>query len=1201
MIAIEDIVWLESEVMSDAADGGGRRTSRVVPDNVAGNLFPKISRTDATRGRVNLRKVYGAVRTANVDVYAGAHAIVMTPPASSKVKVTLFSSGSSFDRRSNARDHLEAYMAAGPESRMILVGRQLPGQRSIMIYQRIEEPFPEVGDVLCLSNEVGGITSSQQYVRVEDVIGELRNFEDASGVFQRRVLTISLGQVLRYEFSGPETPSRLSTVARSSRVRETTVVDAAQYFGIAPLSQPATAGDMSARVASVYTQIVPTTTRETPLSAQSLADAGNLLAAGERVSEALGTFAVGQTRYLRRSALQGELTLSGAGMTTVSDTGDGSISNSSFVGTVDYASGAITRTGGTASSSVSVSASYIPAAEASQVAHTMDIVVSLATRGTVYPVTLNPPPAPGTLAIDYRAQGKWYRLRDDGGGNLAGSDPAYGSGVVDYVSGAVVPTLGALPDVGTSVLFSWGSAVHFTQRAGAASDAGAVAKQAFVVMTLPVAPGSLSGSYESSNVQYAFSVSSAGVLAGDGVSGRFDHATGRGELIYSIRLPDPDAALSLSFNQVTPDNPSAPVLGDVTVPSAATMQLGVGIEGGGIFGGWVNGEVYFSGDVGGVNFHGLLAVSDDGAGVLLVRSGQRLSPSSTSASARVAGDPLVGTQAIGTINYVSGEVQIPDDIEIVATLNTFAQGESETSWQTGVAGWVTVGGGPATWRFKRSGVAATNEAITVSIGAIEAPLRIDLLTTVTDSLVPGALMFSLGGMVYVDRAGVLYSDISASTGAGTLAGALDTSTGVATLTLWSGAASPVVGVLACLTRYGTHAAWALQFRVPGAPLRPGSMFVQVLAADGESLSATCNDSGVLSHPEFSGTVDQDTGVVRLVFGKRVPAAGNESQPWFNTANVSEGEIFRPRIIQPATLGYNAVVLSNLPLNADLLGLDPVRLPVDGRVPIYRPGNIVVIHNTQRTELPIPLVPGSTHALSRDALAAFWLEDASGERVSGAAYLADLDNGTVSIANDFVVGDLVMPLTAVDVVEDMTMLTDVQINGELTFNSSLSRDYAAGETYVSSALDFGDLYARVTNVFDLLTFTDWSDTPGTGATAQFNNIDYPIEVFNNSTPTERWRCHFTSSTAFQVIGENLGVVATGVTFTDCTVLDPLTGQVMLIIRAGGWGVAGWPVASNLRFNTIGAFVPVWVVRTILPGAPLGADYIALQLRGDVDEV
>ncbi len=74
-----DIKLMSSERLDDTSDGGGRMTGNVIPDNVIGNLFPKISRVDAVYGRVNMRKVFLSVRTATLDAYAGAHMIVTEP------------------------------------------------------------------------------------------------------------------------------------------------------------------------------------------------------------------------------------------------------------------------------------------------------------------------------------------------------------------------------------------------------------------------------------------------------------------------------------------------------------------------------------------------------------------------------------------------------------------------------------------------------------------------------------------------------------------------------------------------------------------------------------------------------------------------------------------------------------------------------------------------------------------------------------------------------------------------------------------------------------------------------------------------------------------------------------------------------------------------------------------------------------------
>lgn len=46
-----DLVIYESERMTDEANGGGRPTGRVIPDNTLNAIFPKTSRRDRTEGR----------------------------------------------------------------------------------------------------------------------------------------------------------------------------------------------------------------------------------------------------------------------------------------------------------------------------------------------------------------------------------------------------------------------------------------------------------------------------------------------------------------------------------------------------------------------------------------------------------------------------------------------------------------------------------------------------------------------------------------------------------------------------------------------------------------------------------------------------------------------------------------------------------------------------------------------------------------------------------------------------------------------------------------------------------------------------------------------------------------------------------------------------------------------------------------------
>lgn len=210
----------------------------------------------------------------------------------------------------------------------------------------------------------------------------------------------------------------------------------------------------------------------------------------------------------------------------------------------------------------------------------------------------------------------------------------------------------------------------------------------------------------------------------------------------------------------------------------------------------------------------------------------------------------------------------------------------------------------------------------------------------------------------------------------------------------------------------------------------------------------------------------------------------------------------------------------------------------------------------------------------------------------------MDAGTVTF---FGVSGYAQPVTIEHRVEDMVMVRDVQISGDITFTRPLTHDYPAGQSYVSSALVAGDLFARTSKPFDQFT---WDGTykdalVGNAATATFNAAQFPIVVTNRGAITERWVVRFTNSTAFEVIGENVGVIATGNVAADCAPVNPATGAAYFTLPALGWG-AGWAAGNVLRMNTVGAEMPVWVVRTVQQGPEtVQDDRFSLLIRGDVN--
>lgn len=1177
-----DIKLLESQRMTDTSDGGGRMTSNEVPDGVTGNIFPKVSRVDSVYGRVNLRKVYAAVKTATLDTYAGAHCIITDPPDNDKIGCVLFSTGSSFDVRSAAQDRIESYVVAGPLSRMRLYGTQLIGQKAVSCYQRTDEPLPDVGDVIVLSVEASGYTPAQQYCRITDVTHEVRTFTDSSGDYQRRVLTLKIGAALSQTFTGAE-PTRYNDPS-PTKVRLTQVADASKYYGIQPLAEAADVGALDLRLASVYAPLVPSTQRETALSLAQVSDSVQMREAGAvrgpvYYGSGLDVLAVGTVIiYLGGpiapnsldfriqfgstwgvSDYYGIKEVDGILITTQSD---GRAENYLTPISLDHSVGRLEFVTPSQFAPWSVYAMMVPGAQVSAAAHNYAIPITLATRGTVYAETLLPIPAPGTTIVDFRALGKWYRLRDNGAGVLVANDPSEGTGSIDYTTGALVVTLGALPDVDSSLLMAWGSPVHYAIRAGATSAADTALGHTYTVPGVPILPGSVTISYPVGGIsRNATDASADGNVSGTGVTGSINYATGEVRLRFTA---PPDLAATISTNYTKRDG-----TGLIATGTTATIS-------GGQF--TVPGSAPFE-NSGRMTFQAAGPAGTITAAAYITSGGQvRVRAGRTSDSP--IGSIVWSDQAVGTFNAATGVVSITGDVS--ASKNEWVRGEpsggiAPQTWQTTIYAIPITGVSDIV--IERDD-AAFDPLAELEEHAISG-LTLALCPGVADSVVPGSLLFDLTGKTYIDRSGTLYTDVDPRTGSGTPAGTVDYQACTVTLTEWENNTALALNVHACLTQRGNWSATGAAFRTAGSPLRPASFYAQVTAIDGTLITGTADQNGNVTGTYMRGSVQQTMGVAALEFGEYI------------------GGVWTPIEVQPSTLRYNGVVMTSLPLDAALLGLDPTRLPIDGHVPIYRPGDVVVIHHTATDTLPAPLAASTLYSLSRGALARAWVEDSDGQTIPADQYILDLSTGTLTTSAALDLSGYTQPIRVRHRIEDMALLTDVQINGQISLSAPTNHAYPLG-SYVSCALLCGDMGARVTSLFDQATWSGvWSDERiGADATATYNDLDYPVEVRNDGAVTERWRINFTSATAFQVIGENLGVIATGDTSTDLSPVNTLTGQPYFTLRAAGWGL-GWAAGNQLRFNTIGANAPIWIARTILAGATLDGDSFDVEMRGDTD--
>lgn len=493
-----------------------------------------------------------------------------------------------------------------------------------------------------------------------------------------------------------------------------------------------------------------------------------------------------------------------------------------------------------------------------------------------------------------------------------------------------------------------------------------------------------------------------------------------------------------------------------------------------------------------------------------------------------------------------------------------------------------------------------SNTVSVSPGRV----TVDLCPLTADYIVPGSVRFTWMTHVFEDYEGTLVRDRTPSN-VGYDAGQINYATGIADITDYVVNGSPTNFVLNSLwTIKQKWTTGSIFMRTQTAPIKPTGFVMNLSDTAGNAITAMADNNGNIDGDHLRGKINYETGVVELQFGDFVLdtslTAEEKAEWWYSAADVGAVQalkIWKPHPVDPTTLRYNSVSYFYLPLDATILGIDPVRLPPDGRVAIFRPGGFAVVGHTGVLG-PQTVSNGQTLNCGRVRLSRVRITD-SASAVINTGYTEDLEAGTVTFTN---VAGYAQPITIEHRIEDMVQVSDVQINGQLGFTRQLTHAFPVPGSYVSSALVAGDLKSRVSVIFDQATWdtVSWSDALiGNTATGTYNDVLAPIAVTNYGATSERWIVRFLTTTTFQVIGEHVGVITTGDINTNCAPLNPATSQPYFTLAALGWG-SGWAVGNILRFNTVGALFPLWLVRTVQQGPEAGVDYrFSLLIRGDVD--
>lgn len=504
-----------------------------------------------------------------------------------------------------------------------------------------------------------------------------------------------------------------------------------------------------------------------------------------------------------------------------------------------------------------------------------------------------------------------------------------------------------------------------------------------------------------------------------------------------------------------------------------------------------------------------------------------------------------------------------------------------------------------------SGLNATTENV------IADKVKLDLSSGYDEQILTGSVRFKIGNDTFLDRTGTLYRNVDPATNSGIASGIIYYGNGVVELDTWAPNIDNNVLLQSLTTTTDLPPVNKLSFRTPVIPIRPQSLTVVISSLDFGQLTLTTDESGVIETSRAHGKINYETGFVEIYFYTKTeitPAnrAELEAKDWYDVLleyeEAGKQYLNAPVWVDASSARYNAIAYTYIPLDSSILGLSATRLPLDGRVPIFRIGGICVVSASKDYVMP-DHVAGKTYQLDDARISWCELIDSKGIKVPFDMYEVDYDYGKFTLSGDFAVNALTPPFTAQYRYQDMGLLRDVQINGQLTFTKQLTHNYDAENTIVGSALVIDEMQARYTQKFVQQTWNNvWVDeAPGGAISANYNDAIYPITVTNKGAIQERWAIVFTDVTNFRCVGEYSGQIETGTVSADFFPINPVTNAPYFTIKKEGWG-AGWVSGNTMRFNTIAANFPIWVIRTVKQSEPTElTDQFQVMLRGDIDRV
>lgn len=1156
-ITQNDLEILKSEVMNDTDEGGGLPTAEAVVDGVSNNLFPDVSDIDRLIGRVRLRKTFLAVNTPDTSLLQAPRMLITELPDNDNISVFFFDATEFADRRTDAQDKIESYLAFGTKYAGHLLETQLAGQKVIQLSLDVTDTVPSVDDPLVLVQNEGQSDEYYQYIRPTKVETTKRFFQksDNSSV-ERVVATVEFGDSLQYNFTGLTVPEFYSNIATTRRaiLREARVADAAKYYSASRLAAPVTA--MQSRqvmIDSIYTQVVPSTQVETPLlQLDPVGQKATMSSTDSTITiNQVVTVNANTAVNLASGVTPGTLSLTVGGVSLTDRDGQLVDSSSKAYAAITYGTGQVTWYGELSLGQTTITGSYKPATELTRVAQT-DYQIVGGNAGYNYVRQLGAEPSAGSLTVSYVVQGSNYIVHDDGRGNLVDDD---GQGRGSVSGQTVLLTTAAIPDVGSYIIYSFGVDLETSKVAAKTLD------PAYHVIDVP------DGMSSSMTITWGSGKTASvakGVITGD--------ATGKQVGKKLFIAPNTTVAKSSEFT-LSYDKP----LADSTLTYSGVQS---------------SSDTFNFSFNGAFNNAQIVATFNDSQGpivrVVFAPSDTALEVMSVTKLGENSSLPNNAADSVfkiimnsSTVSKSTGAITASFTIQ-----NTYTVTEVYSIPRgAGASPVIKTKVKTTTLTFNVTSIVidaiATTDGLTEEITSSHAvsKLYVTLAQNVLESVVSGSVFVNALGAQLNDKSGIVYNS-------GTAVGDIDYSSGVITLDTWQSGVDNTVSLLSMMVSGDPVPLSNIVFRTPVAPLKAQELQMTVTLSDGTDLTLSTDDQGAITGSTLAhGAVDFESGVIELYFYRKIPIADNPDvvdEDWYDAEYVySEGSVNyvnEPIYIKTDTLRYNAIAYSYLPLDSSLIGLDPVRLPTDGRVPFVRSGDSIAITELKTMELPTN-EPNDSFDLDYERLSDVAVIDSEGEKVDSEYIDVDLDAGTLAFNGTFDISLYTAPFTAKYRIMDIALVIEASVSGAVTLSTVITHDYTTNAVF-SSMLLANDMQARAYNVFSQKSWTSvFSDTLiGDAATSQLQVTANPIVVTNRDSLEERWALVFTSSTSFRIIGETVGEIGTGTTSTLTSPINPMTGYPYFTIPVAAWGI-GWSANNVVRFNTESAKHPVWIGNAI----------------------